>query len=1080
MTAHDSRCLEPEVVAAFVAGTLSGTELAMTVDHLRECEECREVAGEAARVDREGGGAVIPMAPPKTHARPATTWWLSLAAAALAGIAFLSYRLIANRHVNPNISRLAAAAPRDVRYFEPRLSGGFAWAPLYSSTRGNGVNDPERLQFIGVAGAVLKETASDSSRAGRHAAAVAHLLAGDTAEADRILTSAAAAARDAQLWNDLAAVRYTAGVETGDGARFAEGLAAADAALRLDPHSPEALFNRALIIERMGLRDQARAAWERYLAHDGSSPWANEARAHLRAVVPLASFRDRLKQQYERLQNDSVEAREIARSYPQEARVWGETEILGRWAEAETSGSAAADGHLRVARAFADVLSSRGDQMLRDAVSAIDGADGAGKRLLANAHLQFRTAQRMYRSGHVAEAEAMFAGAQGNFDRGKSPVALLAAYFRANTAYDQGRVAEARASLEQMYAAAPAPYPAYKAQVGWQLGLARASTGRWGDAVDVLSRSIVTFEHLGELAYANSVRDIVAEVYDRLGERRTAWLHRIAALQALGRTEPSRISVALDAAARGAAVNSDWPVTLSLLGLRLETLPDTDVFGHAETLLDRARVEFRLGDHTTAGTDLQHAVDFIDRIVDRATHERAEADAMVVKALLVDDRREAIPLLTHAIDFHRSKGRRMFVPELLLQRGRAFAMLTRDDEAAADFEAAIHEIQTQRHAAAAGGDGFATFAIEKELYEEAMSLAARRGDIEAAFTYSERSRITSADHVAPVSHPVTRGGSVVIEYATLTNRLLIFVVDEKGVHAVERAVSREALLRGSEAVVAAASANDSAQLRRTAAHLYEYLIAPVANDVDSATNVVFVPDATLEAVPFGALVDAGGHYFVERHVFVSSPSAAWTLGSEAAPAAAAPRLLLMEGATTSGKDTLSWARREADAVIAAYGGAADLFPRLGDSAEFQARAANADIVHFIGHADLPDESMDAALVTLGGAHARRLTAVEIAMLHFTRTRVVVLAACGTARGRQQPGQTSISVARAFVAAGVPSVAATLWPIDDALAAEFFPRFHTFLAQRHSPAEALRETQLEWIHRGDAPPRMWTAVQIIGK
>ncbi|MGA8807631.1 MAG: CHAT domain-containing protein, partial [Thermoanaerobaculia bacterium] len=88
--------------------------------------------------------------------------------------------------------------------------------------------------------------------------------------------------------------------------------------------------------------------------------------------------------------------------------------------------------------------------------------------------------------------------------------------------------------------------------------------------------------------------------------------------------------------------------------------------------------------------------------------------------------------------------------------------------------------------------------------------------------------------------------------------------------------------------------------------------------------------------------------------------------------------------------------------------------------------------------------------------------------------------CGTARGRQRPGRTSISVARAFLTAGVPSVAATLWSIDDTLAAEFFPRFHTFLAQRRSPADALRKTQIEWIHRPDPPPRMWAAVQIIGR
>ncbi|MGA8809924.1 MAG: CHAT domain-containing protein, partial [Thermoanaerobaculia bacterium] len=980
-----------------MAGNLSGTELEMTVEHLRDCEDCREIAAESARVAREGVLAVMP--PPKTHPHPLSPWWLTLAAAALAGIAFLAYHTIAGSHVNRSIRRLAAASPRDERYVEPRLSGGFPWAPLHSSTRGaDDARDPERLQLIGVAGEVLKQTASDTSAKGRHAAAVADLLAGDVTEAENVLTSAAATAGDAQLWSDLSAVRYTAAVQTGDGARLAEALAAADAALRIDPQSHEALFNRALIIERLGLRDQARTAWERYLSQDTNSEWAQEARAHLRGLTPLTRFREELTQRYAALQNDAAAARALAREHPQEARVWGETEILGRWAEAARTGDPAAERHLRVARAFADILRPHGEKMLTDAIDAIDDADAASKTVLAEAHLRFREAQRLYRSGQPAAAEAMFGDARRGFQRAGSPVALLAAYFAANTAYDQGRVGEARATLEQLYASAPAEYPAYQAQVGWQLGLARASAGQWGDAIDVLSRSVASFERLGELAYANSVRDIMAEVYDRLGESRLAWSHRLVALQALGRSEPLRLRVALDAAARGAALNRDWPVTVSLLGLRLEALRGVnDNLGQAETLLDRARVEARIGNRGAAGADFHDADGFIRLIADRTSRERVEADAMAVKALLVDNRAEALPLLAEAIDFHRGKGRRMFLPELLLQRGRAFVAVKRNDEAAADFEEAIREIEAQRRAAGAADDGFATFAVGADLYEEAISLASRRGDVNGAFCYAERSRITAADHVAPLSFPVAKHGNVVIEYATLADRLLIFLIDEKGLHSVERLVGRDALVLASDAVVTAASSNNSAQLRRTASRLYQDLIGPVEAEIHAAGKVVFVPDAALDAVPFGALVDADGHFFLENHAVVSAPSAAWTLGSTAAdmPSSSA-RLLLMEGATASGSETLSSTRREADAVVAAYGGAADRFPHGGDRSEFETRAANADVVHFVGHAAAPDESNDAALITLHGeGFDRRLTAAEIAAMRFSRTRAVVLAACGT-------------------------------------------------------------------------------------
>ena len=95
------------------------------------------------------------------------------------------------------------------------------------------------------------------------------------------------------------------------------------------------------------------------------------------------------------------------------------------------------------------------------------------------------------------------------------------------------------------------------------------------------------------------------------------------------------------------------------------------------------------------------------------------------------------------------------------------------------------------------------------------------------------------------------------------------------------------------------------------------------------------------------------------------------------------------------------------------------------------------------------------------------------------TRVVVLAACSSARGEERAGEGGISVARAFLAAGVPNVIATLWPIDDAAAADFFPRVHRHLAAGVAPAEALRAAQLECIQRREAPLGIWAAVQILG-
>ena len=99
-------------------------------------------------------------------------------------------------------------------------------------------------------------------------------------------------------------------------------------------------------------------------------------------------------------------------------------------------------------------------------------------------------------------------------------------------------------------------------------------------------------------------------------------------------------------------------------------------------------------------------------------------------------------------------------------------------------------------------------------------------------------------------------------------------------------------------------------------------------------------------------------------------------------------------------------------------------------------------------------------------------------LPLPHTRLVVLAGCDTASGAL--GAERDSVADAFLRAGASNVIATLWPINDASAATFFPVLHRYLVEGLSPAAALRATQLAWLHspNADRSPVVWAAVQLL--
>jgi CHAT domain-containing protein len=276
---------------------------------------------------------------------------------------------------------------------------------------------------------------------------------------------------------------------------------------------------------------------------------------------------------------------------------------------------------------------------------------------------------------------------------------------------------------------------------------------------------------------------------------------------------------------------------------------------------------------------------------------------------------------------------------------------------------------------------------------------------------------------------------------------------------------------------------DEAQFRLTASALYGYVLAPVANGVTAGRTLVFVPDATLSKVPFAALIDAHGHYLIESHPVIVAPSAAVfaRLQHRAKMSNVPPRVLVIAGpAAVAGElEPLSAAGREAAAIAAAYLRPALSAPADSDRALLEKRATSAEIIHFVGHSE-PRNGGDIVLVAsrLAGA-AGRLTVRDVAAMRFRRTRVVVLAACRTGRGQERGGEGTISIARGFIAAGVPSVVSTLWPIEDGLAAGFFPLLHRHLAAGLPAAEALRATQLECIHRGDAATGVWAAVQVLG-
>ena len=115
-----------------------------------------------------------------------------------------------------------------------------------------------------------------------------------------------------------------------------------------------------------------------------------------------------------------------------------------------------------------------------------------------------------------------------------------------------------------------------------------------------------------------------------------------------------------------------------------------------------------------------------------------------------------------------------------------------------------------------------------------------------------------------------------------------------------------------------------------------------------------------------------------------------------------------------------------------------------------------------------------------GGDPGALYAHEIYQMDLARTKLVVLAACDTA-GDVPVSEGASSLARAFLAAGVPTVVASLWSVNDRTTARLFQVFHQRLRAGADPGTALRDAQLTLLRSPgpESSPAAWGAFEVIG-
>lgn len=278
--------------------------------------------------------------------------------------------------------------------------------------------------------------------------------------------------------------------------------------------------------------------------------------------------------------------------------------------------------------------------------------------------------------------------------------------------------------------------------------------------------------------------------------------------------------------------------------------------------------------------------------------------------------------------------------------------------------------------------------------------------------------------------------------------------------------------------------------------LYQVLIQPIADLLpkEAGARVAFIPQKSLFLVPFPALQDKSGKYLIEQYAIFTAPSvqAMDLLYKQKQRIQGVAKDVLVMGNPTMPKippnigqppqqlPALPGTEQEAIAVAKLLNTQAVTGKEATKAAILQ-RMAGARIIHLATHGlidDFKGGGIPGALALApSGNDNGLLTAQEVLDLQLN-AELVVLSGSDTALGRITEDGV-IGLPRSFMAAGVPSLVASLWTISDASTTFLMTEFYKNLQQNPDKAQALRSAMLATMKQ-HSNPRDWAAFILIGE
>ncbi|MCF7809989.1 CHAT domain-containing protein [bacterium] len=260
--------------------------------------------------------------------------------------------------------------------------------------------------------------------------------------------------------------------------------------------------------------------------------------------------------------------------------------------------------------------------------------------------------------------------------------------------------------------------------------------------------------------------------------------------------------------------------------------------------------------------------------------------------------------------------------------------------------------------------------------------------------------------------------------------------------------------------------------------LYDRL---AGSEIDSlsAENLIIVPHGVLHYLPFQAVMNHNGQYLCELKTISYLPSSSvlqYLKGEEKQE-----KRNLLALANPQSEDSSLHSLEFAELTCQKMKNIYDSEVLLRDDAtetNFIKKAPQYNLLHLACHTKLDGSSplRSSLLLMPDSINDGRLEVREIFSLKLTAD-LAILSSCESGLGKLSDGDDLVGLSRAFMSAGVPSIIASLWQVEDESTAFLMSSFYEHL-KNNRKADALKlaqqETMMKYKH-----PFYWSSFIMIG-